>query len=529
MQRFSLGIQRFFGILAIICVGWMLYAFMFTPRLGALSSLYRPRYPLEIPGLDWVAMGVAIAIIVLVKCWHVPVKLSDNWINCLFAIELVLYFIALVSFVRWLDYTHAVDDAQVVLNWLHHFKQADPWRDNSWATQYMYSNPQNLFLMLSYRLVEIVFGHSFFALVVVYCLMHIGTLALTMGILRGLGMSSGYAFITMQLYLAMIQITLQAPLIYTDTLALLFITITCYALMRYLNAQGLRSQIIWLILMSMAAMIAYLSKGQSLIVIIALMVFLLMTQSRKRILFAFIPIIVLLVGNLAWRAGVDQVGIYPDQGYGQPNTHYIMMGMSNTPIPDDRRNAKGDWQVGIFSAADQSYSWKLFYQARLSKKAIEKKQLHRYLKRVTRMSPSQFIAALNNKVSVVWGSGDLKTSFSLARGMADANRGIKLFSGKKWGRPVYFVMTVTQLVLYLGIVLAVIKFFNRRDDVVLLGSIFISGYFAFILLWEANPRYAIIIVPIGVMMLGKFFSPVNHQVADTIHKQKFDSKGRVSA
>lgn len=506
MRRFALGIQRFFGILTILCIGWMVYAFMVTPRLGALSSLYRPIHPHDIASIDVVALVVATVLIGLVKGYRGKLQISAKVLNWLFAFELVVYFLGLLWFLRWIDYSHVVDDAQVVLNWLHHYKQADPWQDGTWATRYMYSNPQNLFLMLSYKLVELIVGNHFFALVTAFCLLHIGTLALTMKILHVVGISDGYAFIVMQLYLAMIQITWQAPMVYTDTLALFFVTVMIYCLAEYFQASTTKSQVVWLVLASVTGVLAYLSKGTSLIVIVAVVVYLIVTQRRAKLSFVLIPILLFIVGNSAWRSGVGMTGIYPDQGYGQPNTHYIMMGMSNTPVPNDQRSANGKWQVGIFSSADQAYSWKLFYDERLSKKEIQAKQLNRYVKRVSAMSLSQLLQALNNKVSVVWGSGDLKTTFDIARGMADQKRGFHLFSTKKWGLPVYFVMTVTQLVLYLGIILATIKYFNRLDDTVLLGSIFISGYFAFMLLWEVNPRYAIAIVPFGILMMGKFLT-----------------------
>jgi uncharacterized membrane protein YozB (DUF420 family) len=59
------------------------------------------------------------------------------------------------------------------------------------------------------------------------------------------------------------------------------------------------------------------------------------------------------------------------------------------------------------------------------------------------------------------------------------------------------MMTVSQLILYLSIVLGS---FKRSVDG--LSLITLSGYFLFMLLWDANPRYSLAIVPFALLMLA---------------------------
>lgn len=78
----------------------------------------------------------------------------------------------------------------------------------------------------------------------------------------------------------------------------------------------------------------------------------------------------LVLGNFGWKQFIDAQKLYPNSHYGQPNTHYLMMGLNNTPIPD---NLSGDdkyrWVVGAYSSADQRFTWDMF----LDKKCLKKK------------------------------------------------------------------------------------------------------------------------------------------------------------
>lgn len=520
MQNTKLWIQRFFSIITLIFLGWIIFTFLASPRIGAISSFYRLSNSASIVKLDAFIALITLSLILFglllfkrVKT-HMKISTKAGWL--ILILELVVYIFLLMMFVNKLHFIHSVDDAQVVFNWTLQHRRANPWSSPTWLNHYMYSNPQNIFLSFIYRAITNLFGSNFYPVIMFFVGLHAATALLLFGALHQLGLTNIKSLLVIQLFLLMPQIALQAPIAYTDTLSLFFIALTLLTLLIAEKSPRQKMTILWLFFSSANALLAFLSKGTSLILIIAMVVFLFLHHSGKAKLLCLVPLCVFILGNFGWKQTINAANIYPDTGYGQPNTHYVMMGMSQTPIPSNlSKAAKQQWMVGIYSSADQAYSWDLFYNKRLPKKTIMHKQLTRYFGRLRAMHTKQLLAALSNKISVVWGTGDLKTSFSFARGMKDPNKGVAFFSKGTWATFLYCLMTATQLAMYFGIVIGVILNFRRYNHWVLFSTIFLSGYFAFMLLWEVNPRYAIAIVPVGILLTGMMIAaPTTNKTAN---------------
>ncbi|WP_227644957.1 hypothetical protein [Enterococcus durans] len=87
---------------------------------------------------------------------------------------------------------------------------------------------------------------------------------------------------------------------------------------------------------------------------------------------------------------------------------------------------------------------------------------------------------MNNKVSVTWGSGDLKSSFEVYLGTGKSKKAANLFSSKVTGLILYSWMMTIQYLLYIGVLLACIYLFNSKSKIALLCMIYITGYFTFL-------------------------------------------------
>lgn len=520
MPKFARFTQYLCSGIAIFFLAWALFTVVVTPRLNVVSSYFRMANPNEIISDNRWALMISVVILLLIfilrhHSWNLPTLASKPAYGILLG-ELVIYFLILALFLKWSGYFHTVDDAQVIYQWALHPHQADPWTDPSWGNHYMYANPQNLLLYFLFRGAISLFGPSFQPIIVIFCLIQAGTTLILFDTLRRLGKSNWTALLMIQLFLAMIQISLQAPIAYTDTLSLIFLALALDFLTIAAQRTHAAHQIGYLSAASLAVLLAYLGKGTSLILVIALVLYLFVSQVGKKKWLTLIPLLVFVVGNAAWSQVIQSSRIYPDTGYGQPNTHYLMMGLSKTPIPKGlTKNQALAWEAGTYYQPDQAYSWKLFYSERLSKSQVTHKQLNRFRIRLTRLSRSQLIRVLNNKVSVVWSSGDLKTSFSLVRGMHDQKRGQRFFSSGTPAKFLYFLMTVSQILLYLVTAIGLFKSFRNPNPIALIGSIYLSGYFIFMLLWEANPRYATAIVP-ACILIGAL--ALSRQVPDSPRK-----------
>lgn len=500
-------VQRLFSGFAIFCFTWILFNFLVMPRIGAIYSPFRAKHSLlnivVLNNITFVlTLLLCVGVLRLVKNINRKKDFSSKKAWMLLVLELLIYGLVILLFLKYIGYYKTVDDAQVVYNWVIHYTRVDPWAHSSWLMHYLYANPQNLFLALVYKVITVLLGNYFWTVIIVFLIIYLLSLCILFSTMQVLKLNNRIALLTIQLAIFSIQVTLHSAIAYTDILAFFFTSLTAYCFARYVLAGG-GYKYVWAFLVSLASLLAFFSKGTSLIIIIALCLFMFISNRKTNKLVSALPILVLILGNVGWAYAINHVGVMSDSNYGQPNAHYIMMGLSNSPIPADLSTQQAaEWSVGTYSAKDQQYSWNLFFKQRLPKSDISKHQMAEYVRRVRSMTPAQLVAVLNNKVSVAWGSGDLKTSFSLIRGTHDEVRGKKIFSDGTSGLFLYVVMSVSQLMLYIGIIYALAKNWQREDKFTLFGTIFLCGYFVFLLLWEVNPRYAIGILPFGLIMIG---------------------------
>ncbi|WP_390409635.1 ArnT family glycosyltransferase [Lacticaseibacillus jixiensis] len=511
-------VTRFFSITTALAVCWMLIALLGFPRIGVLYGLWRQAHSTKaILIVGAVALLIAIGLLLggrrLVQAAQ-PLSTRTSWLILIG--ELIVFLGAFLLVLSWCGYRQPVDDARIVFQWLHTGDKVDVWTHPTWVNQYMYANPQNLSLAGIYWIFGRFFGTSFVPIIVAFVILQAAAVLFSFAAMKRLHVDNLVALLASQLWFLTLQVWWHAAIAYTDTLLVFFTVLTLYSFAGWIDRSQSRTKRNWSLLGACVfATLGFLSKGTGLIMILALSVYLLLANKRQWRLLFVLPFIALGVGNFAWHQGINASGVYPDTGYGQPNTHYLMMGLSHTPVPSGMKvREQLSWPVGIYAAADQQYSWGLLYKQRLSKADTQSKQLAAAKARLMKLSPKQLLIALNDKVSVVWGSGDAKASFTLVRGMKHLKRGNFLFTSKIVGTISYLWMTVGQLVTYLGILYAVVR--RRKQPMIMLGAIFVSGYFAFMLLWEANPRYSLAIVPIAGLLIALAASKAEPEPADVL-------------
>ncbi|WP_227644956.1 hypothetical protein [Enterococcus durans] len=119
-----------------------------------------------------------------------------------------------------------------------------------------------------------------------------------------------------------------------------------------------------------------ISKGTVLILVIAIALFLAIINRKQWKLLGLLPFLFLFVGNFGWKQFINSQHLYPDSNYGQPNTHYLMMGINNAPIPEGLTTyEKSTWVVGAYSTAEQQFTWHLFLENKEPKSQVQQEHL----------------------------------------------------------------------------------------------------------------------------------------------------------
>lgn len=500
-------VSKFFAMIVIITMFWAIGTTIFLPKMNSIFSLFRATQSLSvIKTINVVCLLFVLFLLFFYvrKISKIKVELSNKKVYVILILELVVYCLMLLFFYKWIGFINPVDDTRITLNILEYLGEK-----GHLNYDYMYSNPQNLMLMYFFKSLQSIFGKNYQVLIFAFCIIHSLSILFIFWSLKNLKINNFISLLTIQVLFFSAQLSLHVGVAYTDILAIFFVSVALFFLTKFfrlnVNLDSNSRSFCYLFLSLILVSIGYLSKGTVLIVALALSVgfFFIFTGFKK--LICFLPLLFLLVGNFGWNHFIQSQHIFPDNNYGQPNTHYLMMGLSGT---GDIKSLSSEniytWIPGAYSGADQELTWKLFLDRKISKKQISQQHFEIIKKRLKNLNGWNMLCFLNNKVAVTWSTGDLKSTYELKLGVDESSNRLNLLSNNYSGAILYMLMTIVQYLIYIGIILAAILCFKNYNSFIFISNIFISGYFFFLLLWEASPRYSMLIFPFGILMIGYF-------------------------
>lgn len=503
LPKFLGQICRYCSISALF---FILFSSIHSPKLNAICSLFRDSHSLQL--VRWLnALTMVLACLIFLGLRRLFLRSFKTDISfkkalILLLLESIVYAVFVLSCIHLLHFTAPIDDAKFVLSILNDLRLGKEMGYN-----YLYINPQNLFLMGLYAFIQFLFGKSYLAIILAFLLLHLVTIWLLFLSLKNMQLSNTRSLVLIQLMFLATQITFHIPVAYTDILSLFF-TSLCLYLFTKTFPPSIRS----ILFLSSIAFLGFLAKGTGIIIILALAAYLFIMNRSKQRLLAVIPLMLFLLFNRGWHQLINTSQIFPDTHYGQPNTHYLMMGTHGAKLPQQLSpDEKAHWLVGTYNSEDQHYTTRLFLDEGLSKSAISKKHLSILKQRLDDLSWREFGSALTNKISTVWGSGDLKTTFSIYLG-SNRNLSVRhLLTRARTGGLLYAQMMLIQYLLYIGLLLSLLSQSCKHSPIVCLTSIFFFGYFLFLVIWEASPRYAMLLFPFGLLSMGQYVNSIQRQ------------------
>lgn len=506
-KRFT---YKAFSIFSLLIVIWMIATTVFIPKMGSIFGMFRVQHSYKMIALLNVCCLLFSLLIYMILKFMLEKKFFHNFFNSkkmylMLGAEVLIYLFLLLNFFKVIGFVNPVDDTRITLNYLDQLNT-----NGHLGYDYMYSNPQNIFLMYIFNAIQIVLGKKYSTIIVVFCVLHIVTILFNFFSLKNIGVSNGVSFLTVQLWIFAAQISMHVGVAYTDVLALFFLSFSLFFFTKFLDrfdgtditfSEMSRGKWIYLIFLSIILTIGYIGKGTFLIVILAFFLTLFIVFEREAKLISLLPFLFFLLGSFGWKQFIISQEIFPDDNFGQPNTHYIMMGFSNSKRADTSLHT---WAPGVYNSDDQAFTWQMYLEEKETKKEISKTHVDIIKKRLEQMSFAEIVSFINNKVAVTWSSGDLKSTFEMTLGANSEKNRMSLLYNNFSGLILYLVMMTIQYCVYIGIILSSIKFFKRFDILILLCNIFIAGYFCFLIFWEASPRYAMLLFPFSIIMIGKY-------------------------
>lgn len=267
---------------------------------------------------------------------------------------------------------------------------------------------------------------------------------------------------------------------YTDTTVMIFMILGVLLYDLFYHSKD-RSRYTWLVLMSLVLAVGVLFKPNVIILIVAILIHFVMTNSYKRwggffagSLMPFLTLTLLYQQLITPYYPVEKAEI------GYPPTHWIMMGLEG---------------IGGYSATEVEFTHDLKLNQGLSNEQIKEVHLEIIKDRLTKNGFSGFMKHLKEKINFTWAEGTYFAPEKLSRLPVSEN----VYQSYIWGdAKVYFVYfcQAVQLVILGLIVVGGIKLFQQKSAFEIVLSIAIFGTFLFLLIWETRSRYLIVALPL---------------------------------
>ncbi len=317
---------------------------------------------------------------------------------------------------------------------------------------------------------------------------------------------------------------LYAPIVYTDTLSVLFPVATLYfwLIAKENKDKSKKKYYTSLIMMTLMGVAGYCIKPVACIILVAIIINKIFTDMNKKtfkdLCIIILTFVILITGfNKVCEKFIIQDKRKNDIEY--PLTHWIMMGLSN---PNDDGGIEG--RYGGYNQKDSDYTASSGNYEEKKKANIEKIK-----ERLKNYGALGYIKFLANKFNFVWNDEGYDVLETIGWDTLDTESiPYKYIIGTKshaFFRPYMRHFNKTLFVIMLvGIIMEVLK--KEKNETVKVLGISIVGIALFLIIWEAESRYGYFLLPIFCLLGAYCINNVETLVDNILKKLKNLNKVR---
>lgn len=437
-----------------------------------------------------VIIGVIIEIILFLFILFFLNKVSDKFLKYLSIINLIIVTALAVSFGFILITTPQWDFGSVYREAV--FKAV---HGTKYLSEYFYQLfPNNIFItMILYWIYKFftIFGiHNFdqlsISINIIFIMISVIATYFLIKDIYGLKIATIASF----LFITLTPIYAYAPIFYTDTFTMMYLPLIYLLFRKYLKT----NKFYYLIIMGILGALGVGIKNNIAIGLISLFIFaLLVIRDYKKFLKFFVIFCISFGIIYTGISSICQANIpIPMSKAGFPYTHWVMMGLN--------KSSTGSWD------AKDYHGTLAFVPNKVAMKNFNEKIIK---ERLENFGPFGYIDFLNKKASFTWQSGDLYAATVVSQGTNNTNSLLyKYVLGAKQGGFLLFSQ-IGFAVLFIFVILGGLLSIRDNDLTFILFNITIFGVFVFLLLWEAEPRYILCILPIIIASGSSFFAKVD--------------------
>lgn len=294
------------------------------------------------------------------------------------------------------------------------------------------------------------------------------------------------------LMLFMTPLYMYVPIVYTDTLVMIFPILGLILYDLFYHSTG-RRRYLYVILLGLVLSIGVLVKTNAIILVVAILIHYLMMNPMKRWIQLLIGIALpFFIVNTIYQSRISP--LYPTEKseIGFPMTHWVMMGL--------------DGNGGYFHE-DAEYTNSLKLEG-LTNDQIKDIHLDRIKQKLSDYGGIGFLKHLHRKMNFTWAEGSYFIPEKLSRQPIETNAYQAYVFGDK-NHPYLYVVQATHLVMIGLMVISGVYLFKKHHSFINVMAITIFGNFLFLLIWETRSRYLVLYLPLMMMLCTYAMASLN--------------------
>lgn len=275
---------------------------------------------------------------------------------------------------------------------------------------------------------------------------------------------------------------MHAPIFYTDTFALPFVTGT------FLSYQYRKKDAKWLLLTAAVLAVGYKVKGSLGVILVALLIHLWLQKEKvserlKKSLYLVTPFVCLVMLLTAVPARMPFFDASDREKNEFPMEHWLAMGLVDS----------GGYNAGVYWMTAST-------EGKEAKKEVDRQFIRDTLEEY---GVSGMLEHLKDKIEFTWGDGVYFAPEKLKREPVKESplHSWVLYDGADYSKT-YLYCSAVQLLLLAGILLSVLRNFLERGKIreIQAMQLAVFGLFLFLLAWETRSRYLLNFVPVFLLL-----------------------------
>ncbi|OCA88298.1 hypothetical protein A8F94_10910 [Bacillus sp. FJAT-27225] len=379
--------------------------------------------------------------------------------------------------VKWFDITPSWDFGTIVHDAAIIF-------EGQTLNDYFIKYPNNIFLVILLGAVGKLFSPTLF----IFQLFNICVITLSQYLIYSITKklaSYGTALASLLLSGLFFPYIFFAPIVYTDTISLLFLLLPLTILIDQ-NGRFI-IKLTRVLPASILFALGMILKGSLVIFVIAFAIVLFIFGSKWKKSYSLIPILILLILKVAFNSWIyqnDFIDKAKIDRYSFPVTHWLVMGQNSE-------------RFGKYAANDVAWTAELLNK--MPKETVSQIHLKELIARIKEKGVMGNIAYTKEKISHTWTDGTYYSLNKIKRRPIHPENIASLLNYKS-GHIIQAYARIQHLFVMAGILLFSLKVRKEKSETYLFFLLSIIGFFLFFIMWEARSRYLVSLTPIFIMM-----------------------------